>query len=262
MALQGGPLTVSGSNVGWFPLGPHEAYVPGYRVSPAYARNVNITNTTIINNTYVTNVYTNLPANQHYVNNTSAAVTAVPQDVFTSGQRLAGHTQRIPPALLTGAVAGAVAPAIVPSRASVLGPSPPHGIVRPPPARDESSVLARTPLPRAPVPFDRQLSAIEANGGRPLARADLARLQPAAAAVPVRMVAVAPAPHPVRKCPRGHAQQWCCCAGLRRARACTAEQHLPRDAASCALHSPRSAGGGAPAGSYGATGRRDACPAL
>ena len=192
----GGPLTVSGSNVAWFPLGPHEAYVPGYRVSPAYARNVNITNTTVINNTYITNIYPNIPANQHYVNNTSAAVTAVPQDVFTSGQRLAGHTQRIPPALLTGAVAGAVAPAIMPSRASVLGPSPPHGFVRPPPAVMNRSVLARTPLPRAPVPFDRQLSAIEANGGRPLPRADLARLQPAAAAVPVRMVAVAPAPHP------------------------------------------------------------------
>jgi hypothetical protein len=190
----GGPLTVTGNNVGWFPLGPHEAYVPGYRVSPRYARNVNITNTTIINNTYITNDYTNPPPNQHFVNNTSAAVTAVPREAFTSGQRLAGHTQRIPPALLTGAVAGAVAPAIVPSRASVLGANPTHGTVRPPPAVINRPVLARTPLPRAPVPFDRQLSAIEANGGRPLARADLVRLQPAAAAVPVRMVGTPPAP--------------------------------------------------------------------
>ncbi len=190
----GGSLTVTGNTVGWFPLGPHEAYVPGYRVSPGYARNVNITNTTIINNTYITGVYTNPPPNQHYVNNTSAAVTAVPQEVFASGQRLAGHTQRIAPALLTGAVAGAVAPAIVPSRASVLGANPVHGTVRPPPAVINRPVLARTPLPRAPVPFDRQVSAIEANGGRPLARPDLARLQPAAAAVPVRMVGTPPAP--------------------------------------------------------------------
>ena len=192
----GGSLTVTGNNVGWFPLGPHEAYVPGYSTSPRYARNVNVTNTTIINNTNVTNVYTNPPLNQHYVNNTSAAVTAVPQEVFTSGQRLAGHTQHIPPALLTGAVAGAVAPAIVPSRASVLGATPVHGAVRPPPAVTNRAVLARTPLPRAPVPFDRQVSAIEANGGRPLARADLARLQPAAAAVPVRMVSAPPVPRP------------------------------------------------------------------
>ncbi len=192
----GGSLTVTGNNVGWFPLGPHEAYVPGYRVSPQYARNVNITNTTIVNNTYITNAYTNPPANPHYVNNTSAAVTAVPQEVFTSGQRLAGHTQRIAPALLTGAVAGAVAPAIVPSHASVIGASPMHGTVRPPPSVVNRPVLARTPLPRAPVPFDRQMSAIEANGGRPLARADLARLQPAAAAVPVRMVGTPPPPRP------------------------------------------------------------------
>ena len=193
----GGSLTVTGNTVGWFPLGPHEAYVPGYRVSPRYARNVNITNTTIINNTYITNVYTNPPPNQHYVNNTSAGVTAVPQEVISSGERLAGHTQRVPPALLTDAVAGAVAPAIVPSRASVLGANPVRGTVRPPPALVNRQVLARTPLPRAPVPFDRQVSAIEANGGRPLARADLARLQPAAAAVPVRMVGTPPAPRPV-----------------------------------------------------------------
>lgn len=187
----GGPLTVGGSNVAWFPLGPHEAYVPAYRVSPAYARNVNTANTTIVNNTYIT-TYNAAPTSAHYVNNTSAAVTAVPQEVFTSGQRLAGHTQRIAPALLTGAVAVAVAPAIVPSRASVLGPNLTR-VVRPPPAMLNRAVLARTPLPRAPVPFDRQVSAIEANGGRPLARADLARLQPAAAAVPVRMVATPPA---------------------------------------------------------------------
>jgi hypothetical protein len=62
----GGPLTISGNNVAWFPLAPREVYVPGYRVSPAYARNVNITNTTIINNTSVTNLYTNAPANQRY----------------------------------------------------------------------------------------------------------------------------------------------------------------------------------------------------
>ncbi len=125
----GGSLTANGSSVGWFPLGPHEAYEPGYRVSAAYARSVNVTNTTIISNTYVTSIYTHPPPSPRYVNNTSAGVTAVPQEVFTSGQRLAGHTQHIPPALLTGAVAGAVAPAIVPSRASVLGPSPARGTV-------------------------------------------------------------------------------------------------------------------------------------
>ena len=43
--------------VGWFPLAPHEVYVPSYRASPRYVREVNITHvtnvtsiTTIVNN--------------------------------------------------------------------------------------------------------------------------------------------------------------------------------------------------------------------
>ncbi|MGH7126870.1 MAG: DUF6600 domain-containing protein, partial [Stellaceae bacterium] len=35
--------------VGWFPLGPHEAYVPGYRTSINYVRNVNRTNVDVRN---------------------------------------------------------------------------------------------------------------------------------------------------------------------------------------------------------------------
>ncbi|MGH8132876.1 MAG: DUF6600 domain-containing protein, partial [Steroidobacteraceae bacterium] len=85
----------SGGNVGWFPLGPREVYAPGYRVSDTYLRNVNITNTTIVNNTYITNVYRNRAGDVHYVNRTEAAITAVPQNVFTSAQRVAGHAVRL-----------------------------------------------------------------------------------------------------------------------------------------------------------------------
>ncbi|KAJ8135867.1 hypothetical protein OY671_010920, partial [Metschnikowia pulcherrima] len=55
-----------GPGVGWFPLAPREVYVPGYRVSNTYVRNVNITNTTIVNNTYITNVYENKVTNINY----------------------------------------------------------------------------------------------------------------------------------------------------------------------------------------------------
>ncbi len=51
--------------------------------------------------------------------------------------------------------------------------------------------MARTPPPSGPAPLERQLAAIQANGGRPLARAELAGLQPAAPATAVRMVATA-----------------------------------------------------------------------
>src|SRR6266478_4552854 len=80
----GGVSVAFGANVGWFPLAPREVFVPGYHVSPTYVRNVNITNTTIVNNMYITNVYQNSVTNIHYVNNKPAAVTAVPQNVFTS----------------------------------------------------------------------------------------------------------------------------------------------------------------------------------
>ena len=58
VAWVGGPqLSVSisigghrGPGVGWFPLAPREVFVPGYRVSPRYVRNVNITHVTHITN--------------------------------------------------------------------------------------------------------------------------------------------------------------------------------------------------------------------
>jgi hypothetical protein len=184
----GGVSVAFGAHVGWFPLAPREVYVPGYHVSPAYVRNVNVTNTTIVNNTYITNVYQNNVTNIHYVNNTAGAVTAVPQNVFTSGQRVGGHTVHLPAEVLARA-ATAAPPAIVPIHQSVLGPNAGRAIARPPAALVSRPVVARTPPPRAPVPFDRQVAAIQQNGGRPLARADLARLQPATPVAPVRIIA-------------------------------------------------------------------------
>jgi hypothetical protein len=175
-----------GADVAWFPLGPREAYVPAYRASPNYARNIN--NTTVINN-YTTNVYQNNTTNARYVNNTTGAVTAVPEGVFTTGQRVGGHAVRLSTAALTSATVAAAAPAIAPVRASVVGSAAPTRALRPPPAAVlDRPVLARTPPPRAPVPFDRQLAAIQANGGRPLARAELAQLAPPVAAAPVRVL--------------------------------------------------------------------------
>src|SRR5947208_4367881 len=185
----GGVAVGVGANVGWFPLAPREVYVPGYHVSPNYVRNVNITNTTIVNNTYITNVYQNNVTNIHYVNNTAGAVTAVPQNVFTSGQRVGGHVVRLPAAALAGTAVTAAPPAIVPSRQSVLGANAGRSVARPPAALLSRPVVARTPPPRAPVPFDRQVAAIQQNGGRPLARVDLARLQPATPVAPVRVIA-------------------------------------------------------------------------
>jgi hypothetical protein len=171
-----------GSHVGWFPLGPREVYVPPYRVSTTYVRNVNITNSTIINNTYITNVYQNNITPQHYANQTAYAVTTVPRNTFISGQRVGGHTAQGSPAVLA-----AEAVTTVPTRQSVLGPPEGRAVVRPPGSLMQRTVVARAPPPPAPVPFERQLSAIETSGGRPPTRGELATLQHAASLTPIRI---------------------------------------------------------------------------
>ncbi len=179
-----------GGNVGWFPLGPNEVYVAPYHVSPAYARLVNVNNTRLVSSTYINHIYeqTGTP---HYVNNRAAAVTSVPQSVFVSGQQVGAHAQHVAPALLAASLVTAAAPAIAPSRQSVLGTNDGRLVARPPAALLRRTVVAHHPPPRAPATFDEQLAAIQANGGRPLARGELAQLQPATADASVRVVAIA-----------------------------------------------------------------------
>jgi hypothetical protein len=178
-----------GSGVGWFPLGPREVYVPGYHVSDRYVRNVNITNTTIVNNTYITNVYRGRVSGIRYANSgIPGAVTAVPRDVFTSAQSVGGHRMRLPPNQSGRFSPTGAPPAIAPDRQSVLGASGGRFVRRPPPELVNRPVLARTPPPPAPVSFDRQQAAIRANGGRPLPRDQMVRLQPSAPSAQVRVV--------------------------------------------------------------------------
>src|SRR5436309_2677567 len=78
-----------GVNVGWFPLGPREVYVPSYNVSRGYVDRVNVSNTTVttttITNVYNTQITNNNVKNITYVNRTvRGGVTAAPQNTFTS----------------------------------------------------------------------------------------------------------------------------------------------------------------------------------
>ena len=75
-------VTVGGGPaVGWFPLAPREVYVPSYRVSPRYARNVNITNVT--NVTVITNVFRNPQGPREFENrHAPRGVTVVPSNVM------------------------------------------------------------------------------------------------------------------------------------------------------------------------------------
>lgn len=177
-----------GGNVGWFPLGPREVYVPAYHVSERYVNRVNVSNTVVSNtvitnvyNTQVTNINTTNVTNITYVNKTvPGAVTAVPQRTFTSAQPVARA------AVTMNAQQIAAAPVNVrtdaaPTRNSVLGVSNPTGnrVAHPSAAIASRPVVAKVAPPPPPVSFARQQQALEAHPGQPLRRNELQNLRPA-----------------------------------------------------------------------------------
>ena len=199
--IGGGPGGFGG-NVGWFPLGPREVYVPSYHVSEAYVNRVNVSNTTV-NVTQVTTVYnttivhntTNI-TNVTYANrNVQGAVMVVPQHAFTSAQpvakaRVQVTAQQIASAPMSGRVA------VAPTRESVLGARATTAghVTAPPAAVANRQVIAKKTPPPPPVPFAKQQQALAAHPGEPVAKSQMQTLRPAAEAHP--MVKVAPAGKP------------------------------------------------------------------
>ncbi|MFI5113619.1 MAG: DUF6600 domain-containing protein [Terriglobales bacterium] len=189
-----------GGNVGWFPLGPREVYVPSYHVSREYVNRVNISNTTV-NNTTITNVYnttiinktTNI-TNVTYVNrNVQGAVTAVPQRTFAGAQPVGRAAVAMNAQQITGASLSARV-AVAPTRESVLGAkfATANRVTAPPAAVMNRQVIAKTPPPPPPVPFAKQQQALEAHPGEPLARSEVRNLRPANSAASQPMVKQAP----------------------------------------------------------------------
>lgn len=158
VAFVGGPnffasLRFGGDGgVAWFPLAPGEVYVPSYRVSDGYVRNVNITNVHVTNinvrNINVTNI--------HYVNErVDGGITAVPRRAFEGAQPIARFATVVSPRdALTGTVVGHTA-LVAPTPVSRLGRAPGDArlTVRPPAeaftrpivTRTNQHVVARTP---------------------------------------------------------------------------------------------------------------------
>lgn len=172
VAVGGGPA----AGVAWFPLGPRDVYCPSYRVGPRYVERVNVSNTVIINRTEVTNVYRNVYVNKtvnvtniRYQNQTVVnSVTATSHETFTSARPVGRNMVRIDSREVTAAPIAPRGPAVVPQQRSVLGAGA-EARVRPPTQFANRAVVARTAPPPAPVSFQRQQQAIQANGGRPVA---------------------------------------------------------------------------------------------
>ncbi len=69
--------------VGWFPLAPREVYVPAYRSSVNYVRNINVTHVTRITNAIVSNPQAAMQHAHYAHRDRPQAVTVVPAEVVT-----------------------------------------------------------------------------------------------------------------------------------------------------------------------------------
>ncbi len=198
------------AGVAWFPLGPRDVYCPSYHVSQTYVQNVNISNTTIINKTQITNVYNNVYVNKTvnvtnitYQNQTAPnAVTATSHQAFTSAQSVHNNMIRVDAKEVASAPVAPLTPTVAPQQRSVLGAGA-QASARPPAAMASRAVVAKAAPPPPPASFVKQQQAVQANGGRPPAIAQLRQLQPESAQVAHPNVKMAP---PVRQAPPQNVQ--------------------------------------------------------
>ncbi|HKM65566.1 MAG TPA: DUF6600 domain-containing protein [Candidatus Acidoferrum sp.] len=161
-----------GVNVGWFPLGPREVFVPSYHVSRTYINNVNVSNTTVnqtvVNNYYNTTVVNNNVTNVRYMNQgVHGAVTATSGQNFTSAQPVAHNMVQVNEREMATAPVAVRAPAVVPPKQAVLGSGAPTKF-QPPAALQSRQVVAKTAPPPAPLPFAARQEAIRSNQGQPI----------------------------------------------------------------------------------------------
>lgn len=175
----------AGVNVGWFPLGPREVFVPSYPVSRVYVNNVNISNTTV-NQTVINNYYNSTIVNKnvsvtnvHYVNqNVPGGVTAISPHAFTSAQPVGRNLVAVNQHEVATAPAVVRTPPVVPQKQAVMGSAAPTN-AHPPMTVQNRSVVAKATPPAAPPSFAAQQAAIQKNEGRPLSTAEVRQLQPA-----------------------------------------------------------------------------------
>ena len=180
IAIGGGG--VAGVNVGWFPLGPREVFVPSYRVSRTYVNNVNISNTTV-NQTVINNYYNTTIVNKNvtvnnvrYVNQgVPGAVTATSGRTFTSAQPVGRNLVVVNQREVVAAPTVVRGPAMVPPKQAVLGAGAATNY-HPPAVVQNRGVVARTAPPPPPPSFAVRQAAIEKNQGRPLSIAETRQL--------------------------------------------------------------------------------------
>ena len=151
--------------VGWFPLAPREVFVPAYRTSPAYVRNVNVAHVTNVTN--IVNVAT-VTQTRYTYRQVDRAVTVVPAAAVTGGAPVERSAVRVRHADLVADGGGTNAP--------------PTSAARPPgqfgnPRRDDDGRW--TPRPQRAVPMS---AAVRAPAANPPVAPAAAPVQPRVAA--------------------------------------------------------------------------------
>jgi hypothetical protein len=199
-----------GANVGWFPLGPREVYMPSYHVSRAYINNVNVSNTTVnqtvVNNYYNTTVINKNVTNVTYVNQrVSGGVTATSGQSFASAQPVGRNMVHVDDREMATAQVAVSAPAGVPPKQAVLGGGAATRY-QPPAAIQSRAVVAKTAPPPAPLPFAQRQEAIKANNGQPISNAQVRQLQSEQPHNNVAPVRIAPAARVVTNPQPGNVQ--------------------------------------------------------
>jgi uncharacterized protein DUF6600 len=132
-----------GGGVGWFPLGPREAYIPSYRVSNTYVTRVNVTNVTNVTN--ITNV-----TNVTYVNQrVPGAVTAVSRTDFVSARPVARVAVAVPASAVASAQVSTREIPVSRQEAVAARPVPSAAVARPPQSVVRAPVVTKTAPPPA-----------------------------------------------------------------------------------------------------------------
>ena len=109
----------SGGGVGWIPLAPREAYVPPYRHSPDYVRNVNVG--AMYGQTFDPS-RVNVATIQYANRNVAGAVTVVPRATFVGSRPVRTAAVQVRPTELSN-----VRVAAAPIAAGAPIPAPPRG---------------------------------------------------------------------------------------------------------------------------------------
>jgi hypothetical protein len=170
----------------WFPLGPGEPYFPWYHYRADYLREVNVTN--IRNVTNITNITNINNINEvHYAYRT-VGTTAVPADVFNSGQAVARQAVRVSPQQLEKAqviphpTVNPTARAALPGRPVVAPQIHAASLLSARRVTSATSGTYRSAIgeTRQPAPLVTRNSSPTGNAGRALPSDSNAKTQPAA----------------------------------------------------------------------------------